>query len=186
MKVVFRSKNGGRKTLSNRHVALIEDFVRFVMQKFLKPRALKQLRIEIILDGKFFEKEKCYGQAIWVDRPRRPRKFLLEMDTRTNFVFILNSISHELVHVKQWAIGEFYIHQDDPAIHTFRRKQYRLEDEDWDYYWEVPWEIEAYGRSIGLMQQWINARGYKNESWYSDKIWETEQRVEAIDKPAKG
>lgn len=184
MKVTFKSRRGGRKKLQPYQVRLVADFINFCAEKFIDPKILYKLEIQVVLDGKFYENEKCYGQATWLDRPRSPRKFLLDVDTRSKFVFILNTVSHEMVHVKQWANGELYDHFDS-SVHTFKGKQYKLEDDDWETYWEVPWELEAYGRSIGLMHLWVMDRGYAKENWYSDKIWETEQRVEAIDRPNK-
>jgi hypothetical protein len=184
VKISFKSKRGGRRNLTDSEVRLVEDFIRFCAEKFIRPSTLKKMKIDVVLDGKFYHQHKCYGMASWTDRPRRPRKFLLEIDTRTPFVFIINCISHEMVHVKQWALGQFYIHEDGRG-HTFMRKQYELMNDDDPRYWEVPWEIEAYGRSIGLMQLWVMARHYEKEDWYADEIWETEQRVERIDKSAK-
>jgi hypothetical protein len=52
-----------------------------------------------------------------------------------------------MVHVKQYAKGELKFHERGNMV-TFQREQYHG-----DEYWESLWEIEAYGREVGLYQK---------------------------------
>ena len=52
-----------------------------------------------------------------------------------------------MVHVKQYATGELKFHERRNLV-TFQREQYQD-----DEYWESLWEIEAYGREVGLYQK---------------------------------
>jgi hypothetical protein len=60
---------------------------------------------------------------------------------------VLQCLAHEMVHVKQYAKGELKFHEKGNLV-TFQREQYQG-----DEYWESLWEIEAYGREVGLYQK---------------------------------
>jgi hypothetical protein len=56
-----------------------------------------------------------------------------------------------MVHVKQWAKGEYFEYANKDDIFFFNKKQYNTKKID---YWDWPWEIEAYGRQPGLVHRW--------------------------------
>ena len=51
-----------------------------------------------------------------------------------------------MVHIKQWAKGEMYEYVKSPMV-RFHKTKFELDDTN---YWEYPWEIEAFGRQLGL------------------------------------
>ena len=50
------------------------------------------------------------------------------------------------VHVKQWICGEMYEYVD-PNVVRFMKKKVDISNMD---YYDYPWEIEAFGRQLGL------------------------------------
>jgi hypothetical protein len=67
----------------------------------------------------------------------------------------MDCFAHELVHVKQWAKGEYYQTMKDSKVYVFNKKKVDIRKVD---YWDQPWEIEAHGRAIGLVVQWAHDR----------------------------
>jgi hypothetical protein len=126
----------------------------FVINKFImKPRRSK-IEVTIVLRDDLYEKEKQYGNCIWEDTHYRPNEFTIQLDTTQNRGLLLNSLAHELVHVKQWAKGEMFEMQRQRKLFKYNG---RLYNQDKINYWDQPWEIEAHGRAIGLVVQWVNA-----------------------------
>lgn len=129
---------------------------------------IKTLEVDVILDGKLFEKTRHYGMAIWEDRHVKGRKFSIEIDSTFSFVGILSTAAHEMVHVKQWATGEYYALLNRPEHYVFHKETVDANSVD---YWELPWEIEAYGRSVGLLVMWMKAKDLTKEDWAKEKIF---------------
>lgn len=91
----------------------------------------------------------------------RPRSFTVVLDhhrmktdfatgeERTDmewFVEILKTLAHELVHVKQYVMGELKWRDTGLIYKGVNHKAMNLMD-----YFELPYEIEAYGREKGLL-----------------------------------
>jgi hypothetical protein len=96
--------------------------------------------------------------------PNKPREFKIIIDpyrievdkfgrtlTDTEWAHsILKLLAHELVHVKQYVMGEL-----KPANNGFVYKKTMYSPESLDEYFEQPFEIEAYGRERGLMNAFL-------------------------------
>lgn len=94
---------------------------------------------------KFNSKIKDYGFAIVEDynSKKEPRSFSIEVHPGIGARRILETIAHEMVHVKQFIEGE-----TDDTLSTWRGKKVNSEKVD---YWVQPWEIDAHGREVGLL-----------------------------------
>jgi len=106
------------------------------------------------------------GEAMMSEytNPRRPREFKVIVDhhraeyddygrkrTETEWGHnILKTLAHELVHVKQYVMGELKY-----TTHgmVYKRTTYSP-DNIFDYF-ETPYEIEAYGREKGLLVNFL-------------------------------
>jgi hypothetical protein len=68
---------------------------------------------------------------------------------------LLRTLFHEIVHVKQYFYGDLYDYKDG-------RSRYGkiVYGDDYDY-WESPWEIDAIGRSEGLVHMFNDFLGAK-------------------------
>lgn len=82
---------------------------------------------------------------------RRPRTFNINIRANMKRADILKTIAHEMVHVKQYAKGEL-------SMYVFGKHHRWLDGEvpTSTSYWDHPWEIEAYGREIGLYERYKN------------------------------
>jgi|TARA_B110000908_G_C10053601_1_gene357327 hypothetical protein len=89
------------------------------------------------------------------------REFELEIDSRLTLRTMLETVAHEMVHVKQYARREM----NDFAFKEVHYKwKGKLVPESTDY-WDLPWEIEANGREVGLFIRWCEQAGYGDKAW---------------------
>ena len=75
---------------------------------------------------------------------------------------LLETIAHEMVHVKQYARGELY---QGIRVNKYRWQGKWVGNMD---YWDEPWEIEAHGREAGLFIRWAEKEGLANQKWTHD------------------
>lgn len=154
-KIVSRDKLEMYKSLSN-----------FVINKFFKTKNMRDsLEIHIHLHNDYFKKNDLYGDCIWEDQHFRPKEFTINVDVSQKDSMVLNTIAHELVHVKQWAKGEMYELQSQRNCYKYKGSKVDRKKLD---YWDLPWEIEAHGHSVGLVVQWT--RTFEMERRKKDRL----------------
>ena len=89
---------------------------------------------------------KLLGSAYWIDDNTNPREFQVDMNIKQSRKSFLMTLAHELVHVKQYAKGELKT--------LFNKREMRWKGEYFSenqmHYFDQPWEIEAFGRELGL------------------------------------
>lgn len=138
----------------------VESIIEFCHRK-LMPQ-MNNLEINVKM-RKFDDKEDAYGYCMAVDGPRpdRPREFEIELHTGMTLRKLLETVCHEMVHVKQYARGELY--------ESERQDKHRWQGKwvDWDKidYWDRPWEIEANGRECGLFVRWAQENDLSKKKW---------------------
>ena len=126
---------------------LVERAAWWYAEKLMGKRLMNNLEININLRKNLVDKEGCEGTAIWEgDYCDRPREFIIELDLSYTIRDALITLAHEMVHVKQWAKGEMYEYVKSPMV-RFHKTKFDLKDIN---YWDYPWEIEAFGRQLGL------------------------------------
>jgi hypothetical protein len=144
------------------NMILIKDFVSWVINKFFTIKRQLKMNIDIKFDDKLKINKGLIGACIWEDTHYRPNEFTIEVDTSQTFKDMLNTIAHELAHVKQWAYGYFYEPVHENAKRKSKNKIYKFAGKKIDTakieYLDQPWEIEAMGLSITLVLQWCKAR----------------------------
>jgi hypothetical protein len=133
---------GGRKKLREE----VEDATFFFLKKLL-PR-IKTIEINIILKRGLKEKEGLYGDCIWEDKNHRPRVFTIRMDSAVEHDLIMDTLAHEMVHVKQYARGELVDCVRKAGYSRWKGKFY-----PWNGKAE-PWEKEPWKRSKKLYEEW--------------------------------
>ena len=122
----------------------------------------KRLRDNIMIDIHLKHHSNEGEAKLHEDTNRyRPRAFRIYLDhhrmetnemtgeTRTDmewFVEILKTLAHEIVHVKQYVLGELRW-RDAGLLY----KGINHEPDNLKEYFELPYEIEAYGREKGLL-----------------------------------
>ena len=72
---------------------------------------------------------------------------------------MMQTLAHEMVHVKQWAKGEM----QELVRQSKTRFNGTLFGET--EYWDRPWEIEAHGRERGLFIRWFEQSQWKKCKW---------------------
>lgn len=115
----------------------------FYAQELMTPKMLDNITIYI----KFNKNLDAYGVAGIVDYndSNKPREFEIELHPGIGAHNILETLAHEMVHVKQYAYNEM----NESAT---RWRGMKVNPDNMDY-WNEPWEIEAYGLSTGLFQK---------------------------------
>mgnify|MGYP003346701138 CR=1 FL=1 len=88
-------------------------------------------------------KDCGYAYVAGKNASGRPRKFLIDVHSGLGARVILETIAHEMVHVKQFAYG----HTNETLSKWLNT---RIDTDKIDY-WFQPWEIEAHGLEIGLV-----------------------------------
>jgi len=138
----------------------VPSVVNFCVQK-LMPR-MTNLDITVRLKDL---KGEAYGYCLAVDgdRPDRPREFDIEIEKNMPLRKVLETICHEMVHVKQYARGELY----ESTVQGKHRWQGQWLNKDPNY-WDQPWEIEAHGREAGLFIRWAEANDLGKQKWTHD------------------
>ena len=80
------------------------------------------------------------------------------MDSTINLRDILINLAHEMVHVKQWVKGEMYEYANPNEVRWMKTK-YDMNDMD---YYDYPWEVDAFGRQLGLFVRMCEETGNVN------------------------
>jgi hypothetical protein len=152
MLVNVTGSNKGVRTLVNRAAW-------WYAEKLMGTRLMAGLEIDIKLDRNLLKKSNNEGSAIWEDDTRRPKEFTIKLDSTCNIRNILITLAHEMVHIKQWAKDEMYEYYNTPKTVRFKGEKFNMDDVD---YWDYPWEIEAYGRQLGLFVRFCEDVGIAN------------------------
>ena len=122
----------------------------------LLPKLTTKIGIELNIVANLVRDQQMDAAVTWLEEPVRPRKFVMEVDADLDLDRTLEMLAHEMVHVKQFALGELV---DNPSGKTVKWQGKRVSVRDDDGYWTLPWEIEAYGRQPGLYARFCRHTG---------------------------
>ena len=128
----------------------VKRAAQFYAQELITPKMLENIFLRI----KFSSKIDAHGYASVVEfsRSNKPRQFEIELHPGIGAAEILRTLSHEMVHIKQYIYG-------DVNLSLTRWKGSKVDVPD---YWFQPWEIEAYGMQAGLFTKFVK----------KEKLWE--------------
>ena len=112
-----------------------------------------KLTIEFHFVTGLFKREGIFGDVGYYEEDRVPRHFVIRLDAGIDYIDLLKTAAHEMVHVKQTARSELLELVRSPYYRF--HKQYYPKSID---YFDRPWEIEAHGREEGLVIQWLQQR----------------------------
>ena len=105
--------------------------------------SFKTLPIDIMGECVYKNPKKCnYHYEIDIHRDMGERR-------------VLTTLAHEMVHARQYASGVYVNYKRESMSHLVKwhGDVYDLNEID---YWDLPWEIDAAGREIGLYYRFIN------------------------------
>jgi len=121
-----------------------EAAIRNYASQLMKGKLVDKLFIEVEFTRGMLRETGALGYCTWEDQPKKPRDFSIELDATQSATRALQTLAHEMVHVKQFATGE---------LEDFCRKPRQwlgkpmVEEIS---YQDEPWEIEAYDREDGI------------------------------------
>jgi hypothetical protein len=138
---------------------LVNEAVHYYLKDLIPGHSVMIL---IKLRKDLFKKENLKADCIWEDDRNKPREFNITIDSSMKIHGVLRALAHECVHVKQFVkremcdTGNCYITKwNGQAYHTNKGN-----------YWELPWEIEAYGREVGLYEMFVTNKRHSKKRWY--------------------
>jgi len=141
---------------------LIEIAAHNYAVRLLGTRLVKTLSIKINLSRTLLKNDGMEGSCIWddwEDWSKSPREFTIELDSTINIRDILINLAHEMVHVKQWVRDEMYEYAHPNKV-RWMKKTYDMSEMD---YYDYPWEIDAFGRQLGLFVRMCEETGNTGE-----------------------
>ena len=98
----------------------------FAAVKLMGPRLARNCDITIKLKQKNMGDD--YGTCIWEDDNNRPREFTIEVYSNMRKRRIMETICHEMVHVKQFARGEMKDMMQGPSKTRWKGKDVDRKD----------------------------------------------------------
>jgi hypothetical protein len=133
----------------------LEEAARFFACALMDPRMVRNLELDIEVERGL----DIMGECINEDDMKNSRYFTIRLE-RNHTDDIIKTLAHEMVHVKQYAKNEL-----GKQLRVSRGGGLKITTE-WqgkvwnpkrkeDAYFDAPWEIEAYGREVGLYAKWI-------------------------------
>lgn len=135
--------------------ALLKEAAEFFAHQLMDPRMVRNITLDIEVRTNL----DVHGECVDEDGIRNPRWFTIGLK-RQNIDEMIRTLGHEMVHVKQHAKNEL-----QTGVWSITRGGFKMshkwKGEIWkpkskeDAYYDSPWEIEAYGREVGLYQHWI-------------------------------
>lgn len=121
----------------------------FFSNSLLSTRLNNKINLKIIFIKDFYKLSKCLGTCTWLDNNDRPKRFEIELDANLSAKETLRALAHEMVHLKQYATGQMKDMYSNQST-KWEGKIHKYVSEQTNDYWTYPWEIEAYGREVGL------------------------------------
>lgn len=135
---------------------LARSVVDFMIQQIL-PRH-RTLNIEILLSNLMKESGVCgFCNAF------SSRDFLIEVDKTLDHYDIIETICHEMIHLKQHARKELKKYNYKNKSVLWKNKRYSIDE---DEYSDFPWEKEAYEYEFIYAKKFLIAQGV----WSDDEI----------------
>jgi hypothetical protein len=119
----------------------IKSALNFFAEKLMHKNLCKNIRLLV-----------CFGDrqdntTCWEDDNIRPREFTITINSKMGYSNMITTLAHEMVHVKQYATGQLRDSMRGPSLQRWMNMPINSNDIE---YWDLPWEVEAYGRERGL------------------------------------
>ncbi len=139
--------------------ALLKEAAEFFFFYLMDPRMVRNLTLDIEVSKNLDVEGECVDE----DGIRNPRWFTIGLKNQ-DIDDMIKTLGHEMVHVKQHAKNE--LQSGHAVVARGGLKIYsKWMGEIWkpkgkeDHYFDAPWEIEAYGREVGLFAKWVQYKG---------------------------
>lgn len=124
----------------------LEDACYFFAGQLLHKRTLDVL--DIMIEFEEFERNTA-GFCMW----QEAQDYVITIDPRMSKFKMLETLAHEMIHVKQYAKKELVEKPDGTTL--WKKTRYDRKDVD---YMNFPWEIEAYAKERELLKSYLKWR----------------------------
>lgn len=139
----------------SRNADKLEQAARFFAAQLLHPRTVQNIELDIEVMSKL----DVMGECVSEDDTKNPRYFTINL-RKQPIDEMIRTLAHEMVHVKQYAKNElskqFRVARGGLKIASKWQGEFWSPKGKEDEYWDAPWEIEAYGREVGLYHKWFH------------------------------
>ena len=137
--------------------AELEAAARFFANILMDPRMVRNITLDIEIEK---DLDVC-GECVDEEGTRNPRWFTIRLK-RDQDEDIIKTLAHEMVHVKQHAKNELgekrmALAKGGLKIKTKWMGEFWEPKRNQHPYFDAPWEVEAYGREVGLYHRWLSA-----------------------------
>jgi len=144
MKVEFKG------TFTDERKVVLETATKFFGECLFSNDFIDDIYIEITnlekeIMGQHNEKGNC---EVLDSFERNPTMFLLEIGNEEQ----LETLAHEMIHAEQYNSRKL---RDGKNINDYIWKRKKIDTTNLDYY-DYPWEIDAYGREVGLIYKFYS------------------------------
>ena len=135
---------------------VLERAARFFAAQLMDPRMVRNL----VLDIERNRNSDVQGECVSEEDKKNPRWFTITLRGKKTDDDMVKTLAHEMVHVKQYAKNELSkqmrLTRGGIGIGSKWHGEWWTPKKKEDAYWDAPWEIEAYGREVGLYQKWFD------------------------------
>ncbi len=131
---------------------------KFFADILMDPRMVRGLSIEIEIDDTLDSDGECVDE----EGTRNPRWFTIGLK-KQKMSEMIKTLAHEMVHVKQHAKNELKGGIMIPTRGGLKMTS-KWKGEVWKpgprehHYFDSPWEVEAYGKEVGLHQRYVEMK----------------------------
>lgn len=140
-----------------RNADKLEEAARFFAAQLMHARMVQNLEIDL----EVVRSLDVTGECISEDEHKNPRYFTIRLKQQP-IEEMIRTLGHEMVHVKQYAKNElskqFRVARGGIRIGSKWHGEFWDPKSKEDGYWDAPWEIEAYGREVGLYHKWFHRK----------------------------
>jgi len=126
---------------------LVEEIANFVHAKLMPRQHNIEVNVELVRN--LNEKEGAFG---WCT-DEGDKEYTVTIDSSSQISAMLQTVAHEMVHVKQYARNELKQLARQP-MYRWKNEYLPLETP----YYDQPWEKEAYELEEELYKEWSNTR----------------------------
>ena len=144
------------KGFGKKKTAELEEACQFFADQLMDPRMVRNLIIDI---ERYKNLDVC-GECINEDDTRNPRWFTINLRDGKDDEDIVKTLAHEMIHVRQHAknqlkSGVMVATKGSIAMRSKWMGKVWKPGRNEDPYFDSPWEVEAYGREVGLYHKWV-------------------------------
>ena len=140
----------------------LHEITHFALPLMMSKRLANTLEINYKIINNLYSKEDILGDAWSDEEGRYPKSFVIRLDANLPMREFLETAAHELVHVKQWATNQMREYSNQDEITAYNSKKINTAKVN---YWDLPWEIEAHGREVGIFVRWVKQAKLHKRKW---------------------